>query len=186
MSPNSRLVALLSVVGVVAAIISAATDVFGLLKDAEPPASQQTDPGAQASAAPTSAPVGSTAANSPAQPPTPYAFVLDFGYNGVDLDEEKPKRGPFSGIGVVDFKLTEGKNTFSGYGVSSKRVVEWTEPGLPTRQQCEDKLDAESVHEVRVARDRRICVRTDNDRIGLVTAIGPKGDGWELKAQMWS
>ncbi|MCO1579808.1 hypothetical protein M8C13_29055 [Crossiella sp. SN42] len=180
---NGRLAIALSAIGVVAAIISASTDLFGLLKDdPAPPAAPPATPSGQPAA---TAPASSTSAK-PVPEPKEYAFVLDFGDNGVDLDTDPPDRKPdLNRFDIRDFYLQRSTVELTSVKISHRNVVQWTGSHSPTLQECTELLGAESVRSAKLHPDRKFCVRTVSGRIGLLTAVGPKGDGWAMTAKMW-
>ncbi|MGO1049048.1 hypothetical protein [Crossiella sp. CA198] len=172
---NSRLAITLAAIGVLAAVISASTDLFGLFKN---------DPASSAN--PGAAPAGQPGDSAP--PPTSAgpkkvdwqgALVIDG--SGLDLDTTPPTRKPRSG----DWDFYYGPPLLITFRASSKNLARWTGSQPPTAEDCGGLLAAESVHTATVAQGHLYCARSELGRLALLRITGPKGDGQGAEVTLW-
>ncbi|WHT17301.1 hypothetical protein N8J89_29805 [Crossiella sp. CA-258035] len=176
MSENfGRLAIFLAVIGTAAAVVSASTDVFGLLKD---------DPATQESPAP--APVGqpgnSTAPTSPVAKAEPWRGSLVLDGTGLDLDTTPPIRDPKSS---ADWDFYYGSPLLITFGAGRKNLARWTGKHTPSEKECVDLLAAESVGNAPIAQGHLYCARSRLGRLALLKITGRKGDGQGADITLW-
>ncbi|MCK2239604.1 MULTISPECIES: hypothetical protein [unclassified Crossiella] len=172
---NSRLAIALAAIGVVAAVISASTDLFGLLKDDPAPSA---NPGAT----PTGQPGGSAPPPSSAGPKkVAWEGSLTLDSSGLDLDTTPPTRAPQSS--AWDFYY--GTPQLITFKASSKNLARWTGKQPPTAEDCGRLLATASVHKAAIAQGHVYCARSELKRLALLTITGPKGDGQGADVVLW-
>ncbi|GAA2828127.1 hypothetical protein [Crossiella cryophila] len=172
---NSRLAITLAAIGVVAAVVSASTDVFGLFKDEPAPSG---NPGA----APVGEPGGGAPPATPAGPrKVDWQGTLVLDSSGLDLDTTPPTRKPKA----EDWDFYYGTPQLITFRASSKNLARWTGSQPPTAEECGQLLAAESVHKANIAQGHVYCARSGLGRLALLKITGPKGDGQGAEVTLW-
>ncbi|MGW0517469.1 hypothetical protein [Crossiella sp. NPDC003009] len=176
MSQNfGRLAIFLAVIGTAAAVVSASTDVFGLLKD---DAATQESP----APAPAGKPGESTTPTSPAAKVEPWRGSLVLDHTGLDLDTTPPTRGP-KNSGDWDFYY--GSPHLITFRASHKNLARWAKNHVPSEKDCADLLAAESVGKATIAQGHLYCARSELGRLALMKITGPKGEGQGAEITLW-
>ncbi|MBY8875793.1 hypothetical protein K7640_28600 [Micromonospora sp. PLK6-60] len=203
-----------ALIGLVAALIAAGATVYGVVgqhDDSGPPASPpaagpvetspaispatpttspSTDP---PSADPPSADPSSTGAASadptgtPAVDDVQWNAEVRFDDDGIDLDRVPPTvqmNWPVFDSDLERISAAEDGKLHAENGY----LALWPGPGLPSRQQCLERLATHGDEWMRIPRGQTGCLRTSKERIARITIVRYPDDSFQVtaKATVWS